>query len=277
MVEPTILKVKATRLRSAIAAIVAGTVTLLAATAGAQVPQSRSFNPITNYTANTLLRKASEQAKQGQWPEALDLYQKVIALPGEANAKLSKDDPMADPTGQSELVVDARQHAQARIAALPAEALALYRSRVDAQAELWFRQGATNHDRASLRRVVDEAFPSSWGDDSLDALGDMAFQEGQFAVALGLYRRVLPDRGAVPNSLTYPDPELDLARVAAKKILCRAALGTPLLPRAEEVSINHHLREVSAHSKARRLLGQVGKQGKRIFHTIREARKRPGR
>lgn len=52
---------------------------------------------------------------------------------------------------------------------------------------------------------------------------------------------------------------------------------TPLLARAEKVSINRHLREVSAHSKARRLLGQVGKQGKRIFQSIREARKRPGR
>ena len=41
---------------------------------------------------------------------------------------LPKGDPMADPSGASELSVDARQHAQARIAALPPEARALYRS-----------------------------------------------------------------------------------------------------------------------------------------------------
>lgn len=211
--------------RRVLGIVVTAAAAFLSAWAAAQAPSAGAFNPVTSYTAENLLRKAAEQAKQGQWAEALDLYQKVIAQPGEANAKVPKGDPMADPTGLSELVVDARQHAQTRIAALPAEARALYRSRVDAQAERWFRQGVGDHDRAALRRVVDQMFGSSWGDDALDLLGDMAFQEGQFAEALGLYRRLVPDPGAPATGLVHPDPEVDLARVAAKKILCRAAMG----------------------------------------------------
>ena len=209
-----------------VVAIASSACLLTAAGVWAQVPTDRSFNPVTSYTAETLLRKAAEQAKQEQWAEALDLYQKVIALPGESNAKIPKDDPMAEPGGLSELVVDARQHAQTRIASLPPDALALYRSRVDVQAERLFVQGAADHDRALLRRVVDGLFASSWGDDAIEALGDLAFQDGQFAEALGLYRRLVPDRGGISSGMAYPDPGVDLARVAAKKLLCRAALGT---------------------------------------------------
>lgn len=48
----------------------------------------------------------------------------------------------------------------------------------------------------------------------------------------------------------------------------------PLLSRAERVSINRHLRDLGARSKARRLLGQVGRQGRRLFQSLKAARKR---
>ena len=76
----------------------------------------------------------------------------------------------------------------------------------------------------ALRRVVELAFCSSWGDDALDLLGDLAFQDGRFAEALAAYRQLVPDRPTA-RGLIHPDPSVDLARVAAKKLLCRAALG----------------------------------------------------
>ena len=133
----------------------------------------------------------------------------------------------ADAAGNSEdshLSVNARRECQRRIASLPPDARALYRARVDSQAERWFRQGGAGRDRALLRRVVDQAFCSSWGDDALDLLGDLAFQDGQFAEALSSYTQLLPDRPGLPG-LVHPDPSVDLARVAAKKFLCRAAIG----------------------------------------------------
>ena len=65
---------------------------------------------------------------------------------------------------------------------------------VDGQAERWYREGQRERDRALLRRVVDQAFCSSWGDDALELLGDLAFQDGRFAEALATYRQLVPDR-----------------------------------------------------------------------------------
>ena len=125
----------------------------------------------------------------------------------------------------STLYVDARIDCQRRIAGLPPEARALYRARVDSQAERWFKQGQAARDRGLLRRVVEQAFCSSWGDDALDLIGDLAFQEGQFVEALAAYRQLVPDKATGGRGLVHPDPSVDLARVAAKKILCRAAIG----------------------------------------------------
>ena len=74
-----------------------------------------------------------------------------------------------------------------------------------------------------MRRVVEQAFCSSWGDDALELLGDLAFQDGRFGEALAMYRQLVPDRPDDAFSLIHPDPSVDLARVAAKKLLCRAA------------------------------------------------------
>ena len=113
----------------------------------------------------------------------------------------------------------------AALAQLPPEAREIYRNRLDGVAERWFRQGASQRDVGSLRRVVDLAFCSSWGDDALELLGDLAFQDGRFGEAQAMYGRLVADRPDDPYVLVHPDPSVDLARVAAKKLLCRAAEG----------------------------------------------------
>ena len=193
----------------------------------AQAPNrtTTKFYPDFSDTADALLRNAASHARDGQWAEAVEIYQRVIQQFGDKVAKLPKDDSASDPAGESVLYVDLRQFCQRRLAALPPEARVIYRGRVDPQAERWFQQGAADRDRASLRRVIEQAFCSSWGDDALDLLGDFAFQDGRFDEALSLYRQLVPDRADDRSGLTYPDPSVDLARVAAKKILARAALG----------------------------------------------------
>ncbi len=78
--------------------------------------------------------------------------------------------------------------------------------------------------------MVEEAFCSSWGDDALELLGDLAFQEGRFGEALAMYGHLVADRPDDPHVLIYPDPSVDLAAVAAKKWLCRAAEENPPTP-----------------------------------------------
>ncbi|SIO67289.1 Outer membrane protein assembly factor BamB, contains PQQ-like beta-propeller repeat [Singulisphaera sp. GP187] len=183
------------------------------------------FYPDFSDTADALLRNASSHVRDGQWGEAIDIYQRVIQQYGDKVAKLPKDDAASDRTGESVLYVDLRHFCQRRLATLPAEALAIYRRRVDAQAERWYRLGRDERDRGSLRRIVEQAFCSTWGDDALDMLGDLAFQDGRFEEAIALYKQLVPDPTDDRSGLIYPDPSVDLARVAAKKVLCRAALG----------------------------------------------------
>lgn len=201
---------------------------LVACSATAQVGGrgASKFYPDSSEAAETLLRNAAGHARGGQWAEAISIYQRVIDQYGEKVARLPRDpDAPAVVDDDFVLFVDLRAYCQRILAGLPPEARALYRNRVDPQAERWYRQGRDQRDPAPLRLVVERAFCSSRGDDALELLGDLAFQDGQFAEALALYRRLVPDDADDESALVHPDPSIDLARVAAKKLLCRAAAG----------------------------------------------------
>jgi outer membrane protein assembly factor BamB len=192
------------------------------------------FRPDSKFDAERLFNIAAEHERTGQWAEAVTIYQRILQRFGETMSEVPADDGKAPGRpGETRLFVDTRHYCQRRLAAMPAEARAIYRHRVDSEAERWYRQGLAERDRTLLRRVVIEAFCSSWGDDALDVLGDLAFQEGRFGEALENYRRLLPGRPGEPGPLVHPDADVDRARVAAKAILCRAALGVDRPGRAD--------------------------------------------
>ena len=186
----------------------------------------------SSHKADADLRSADNHARAGNHAEAIEIYQRVIQQFGDKVVDVAPD-PNAAGEDDSRLSVNARRECQRRIAALPPEARALYRTRVDSQAERWFRQGRDARDRALLRRVVDQTFCSSWGDDALELLGDLAFQDGQFAEAIAAYAQLVSDRPSGGLGLIHPDPSVDLARIAAKKLLCRAAIGDRAPTQAE--------------------------------------------
>ena len=185
------------------------------------------FIPNDSGDAEELLKNAANHARDGQWAETLDLYQRVIDRFGERVARVPKGEPGVEPTDDFVLYMDARRFCHRRIAQMPPEARAIYRKRIDALAGRWYREGSERRDEALLRRVVDQAFCSAWGDDALELLGDLAFQDGRFDEAMATYGRLVPDRPDDPFALVHPDPDVDLARVAAKKWLCLAASGRP--------------------------------------------------
>ncbi len=196
-----------------------------------QVQWQQTVHPLEKFAADKILRNAAEHTNAGQWNEAVDLYQKVIDQYGESVTKTPNPGSPTD----SVLFVDIRMYCQEKLLKLPAEGLKVYRDRVDSTAERWYRKGATERDALSLRKVVEQSFASSWGDDAVDLLGDLAFQEGRFNEALVCYRRIVPDEAAAGRGLVYPDPSVDLAVVAAKKLLCRAAIGEKA-PTPEELA-----------------------------------------
>jgi outer membrane protein assembly factor BamB/tetratricopeptide (TPR) repeat protein len=197
--------------------------------AAAQAPTRSGprFTPNDSEDAERQLSNAANQARNQQWSEAIDIYQRVIDRYGDKVVKLPKTEPGADPSSEFVVYMDGRRYCHRRIAQMPPEAREIYRRRTDPIAERWFRQGAADRDPALLRRVVDQAFCSAWGDDALELLGDLAFQDGRFGEALAAYTQLVADRPDEPFALVHPDPSFDLARVAAKKWLCLAATDRP--------------------------------------------------
>lgn len=218
----------------------------------------------TSHEADARLRNAENHVKAGDFAEAIEIYQKVIQDFGDKVVEVPPD-PAGGPE-DSRLSVNARLECQRRIASLPPEVRAIYRSRVDAQAGRWYAQGAADRDPSLLRRVIAEAFCSSWGDDALDLLGDLAFQDGRFAEALAAYDQLAPDRSGGPRTLAYPDPSVDLARVLAKKLLCRAAIGNHPPTEAELAELGKSSPEPSSFAGRKAPLARVVAEAIRDDH-----------
>ncbi len=198
----------------------------LAPPAAAQAPARNGprFSPDDSEDAERQLQNAANQARNQQWSEAIDIYQRVIDRYGEKVVKLPKGEPGRGPRAGVRAL-------RRRTPVLPPPHRRRCRRRhgssIVSGSIRWrsagFAEGARNAITALLRRVVDQAFCSSWGDDALELLGDLAFQDGRFGEALADYAQLVPDRPDDPFSLVHPDPSVDLARVAAKKWLCLAA------------------------------------------------------
>jgi len=125
--------------------------------------------------------------------------------------------------------VGLRDYLHLKLAGLPPEGLALYRSRVDPLAESWYEQGLDDRDRALLCNVVEQAFASSFGDDALLALGDMAVERADYATARWHFERILPVE--IPEDTPrawpgYPDSPMDPAAVRARLVLVSILEGS---------------------------------------------------
>jgi outer membrane protein assembly factor BamB len=162
------------------------------------------------------LAVADRLVSQGRWNEAIDEYGRIV-----------------DETGDDLVPVDAylsmaaRRLCQVRMAALPADALKLYRARVDSQAKQWLDAGIASRDVSILSRLVREAFASSHTDRALDLLGDLAFERGSFDEAERYWRMLASPASQIgtSNELVFPDPRLDPAQARAKQILAQLFRG----------------------------------------------------
>src|SRR5262245_48188063 len=179
--------------------------------------RNTSVYPDISIEAATHLRTAASYVADQNWAEAADLYQKLIDRFGDKVVQF----------GTRPLYVTVRDYCHIQLAAMPPKAIEQYRQRIDAQAEAWFKAGLRDRDRDQLMRVVEQAFVSSWGDDALNALAEIAFEAGDFDHALMLWGMIhapgLSDsepQGAALPRLVYPDTNLDRAMIEAKQILC---------------------------------------------------------
>ena len=132
--------------------------------------------------------------------------------------------------------VNLGDYCQMQLAALPPEALKLYRRRVDPVAQKWYEDGIAGRNRKLLGNVVQQAFASSWGDKALLALGEMALESGDFTAARWHWERILPAEippGVANTWPGYPDTSLDLAMIRSRLVLVSILEGLPARAKEE--------------------------------------------
>lgn len=142
-------------------------------------------------TARAHLERVKAFVADEQWDEAVETLRQVTENYG--GKVIAQTDRR---------YINVADYCHSLVAALPEPALVLYQQRVDALAEKWYRDGIEKHDRASLANVVNQLFCSSWGDDALLALGEMALEQGEYSVARGAWEKIVerpPERVATAD------------------------------------------------------------------------------
>ncbi|MDA7979699.1 MAG: PQQ-binding-like beta-propeller repeat protein [Pirellulales bacterium] len=125
----------------------------------------------------------------GQWEEGIQTLRRIV---DESGDKLIEMPDIAGADREVRRFLTLRSFVQWRISSLPDPALAIYRRQVDSQAEQALKAALAAHDISALRRVAEDYFCSSWGDDALLAQGDAALHNGDFGAARAAWQRILP-------------------------------------------------------------------------------------
>jgi len=160
-----------------------------------------------------------------QWDEAVETLRRVLE---------NSEEKLVGVTERR--YVSLRDYCHLQLANLPAEALKLYRSRVDPVARRWYDEGIQKRDRRLLANVLEKAFASSWGDDALMALGEIALEQGDYTSARWYCERIIPAKPPPDAPQTwpgFPDTDLDLAAVRARLVLVSILEGSPVRARDE--------------------------------------------
>ena len=170
-------------------------------------------------TALAHLERAKACLAEHQWDEAVETLRQVME---NAEGKLLAVTPWR--------YVNLSDACQMQLAALPPEALKLYRRRIDPVAQKWYEEGVARREAKLLSTVLQRAFVSSWGDKALMALGEMRLEEGDYSAARWCWERILPVKvlpGEINTWPGYPDSTLDLATVRARLVLVSILEGSP--------------------------------------------------
>ncbi len=164
--------------------------------------------------AQSHLERVKQYRAVGQWEEVVETLLHVMANYGDKVILLYRQQPISGYTS-------VRDYCHQQLASLPPEALSLYRRRIDAQARNWFDQGIATRDTEPLENIVQQMFCSSWADDALAALGEIALEQGDYGRARTYWERILPadpSPDATTVRVSYPDTDLDRASVHARLI-----------------------------------------------------------
>ncbi|HEY2840006.1 MAG TPA: PQQ-binding-like beta-propeller repeat protein, partial [Pirellulales bacterium] len=126
------------------------------------------------------LEQAAAFVADEQWDEAIEALLQVMEHDAGRVIEISQ-----------RRYASVRDYCHLRLAALPPEALRIYRTRVDAQAKRLYEEAIAARDPAGLRRVVRQFFCSSSGDDALLALGETSLEAADHGAARGCWETLI--------------------------------------------------------------------------------------
>src|SRR5438128_19865 len=143
-------------------------------------PRGRTGLPGESPPIGRRLDRAQKLVEEKQYADAIDEFQRILDESGDALVPLPNGQDAKEQATRPRHCLHARRLCHQRLAALPPEALKLYRSRVDGQAKTLVEQALANHDLRLLERVVNEMFCSRPAEQAQNQLGDLAFERGDF-------------------------------------------------------------------------------------------------
>ncbi len=156
--------------------------------------------------AYALIKAAREREAQGQYAEALEIYQQVIdRYPGELYR-----------VSQYGVFVPVTQYSQLRMLGFPKNSLEQYRTKYDARARDTFELARRNNSLEGLAHVRDLMLATSYGARAILALGDSALDQGHWLEALEYYRMVREH---------FPDSDARTPELRLKIAYCVRMLG----------------------------------------------------
>ena len=227
-------------------------------TPGFELSRSVQVDEVAS-TARAHLERVQAFLADEQWDEAIETIRHVMEDHGGKVIRLDQGRDRRD--GKYQRYITVRNYCHLRLAALAdayPDALKLYRQRVDPLAATWYDQGSNERQVEHLKRVVDEFFVSSYGDDALYALGEIALEQRDYSSARSYWERISPFLRSpdgrpiavelrhvadiqqewdqvkpwldaprtISNWLCYPDTNLNLHDVRARLILVSILEGS---------------------------------------------------
>ena len=174
--------------------------------------------PLSSYTPPRLPSETQRRLQQWDsliadkaWSDAFHLFDELMITCDEEVFTLGKSD-----YAQS---IPLKSYLQSRLSQLPPEGVRQYRRIYDSIAEALYQQGISAHDTHILQQVTTDYFLTSWGDDAMLALGDIAFTSGDFRLAREHWIRINsllvgPSGEPIDMALSNLKPKVDLGKLA---------------------------------------------------------------
>jgi outer membrane protein assembly factor BamB len=126
------------------------------------------------------LERVKAYVADRQWDDAVETLRQVMENHGGKMIPLTRM-----------RYINVADYCHLQTASLPAEALALYRQRVDPLAQQWYDEALAQRNAPRLAEIVEKMFCSSWADDALLALGEMELERAHHGAARRCWERLI--------------------------------------------------------------------------------------